>query len=87
MPKALHVRIDAPLKQRIQRVHEQQQLSWEDARLYVLDRDDASGQYLEQYYGVDWDDPLLYHMVLNTGRWSLEAAADIIVAAVKHMRA
>ena len=86
MPKALHVRIDAPLKQRIQRVHEQQKVNWEDARESILDHDDAAAQYLYQFFGIQWDDPLLYHLVINTGRWSVEAAAQIIVDAVKLLK-
>jgi CMP/dCMP kinase len=87
MPKALHVRIDAPLKQRIQRVQEQQRLSWDDARQQILDQDDAAEEYLERFFGVQWDDPLLYHLMINTGRWSVEAAAQIIVDAVRLLEA
>ena len=83
MDKALHVRIEAPLRQRIQRVHEQRGLSWDQARQEILDHDDAAEEYLEQFFGTQWDDPLLYHLVINTGRWSVEAAAELIVDAVK----
>jgi len=83
MPKALHVRIESPLKQRIQRVHEQQKLNWDQARREILDHDDAAEEYLERFFGIQWDDPLLYHLVINTGRWSVEAAAQIIVDAVR----
>ena len=32
-----------------------------------------------------WDDPELYHLVINTGKWKLEAAAQIIVNAVEQV--
>jgi len=31
---------------------------------------------------VDWADPSLYHLIVNTGKWDLEAAAKIIANAV-----
>jgi cytidylate kinase len=47
--------------------------------------DQASAQYLERFFGVRWDDPLLYHMVLNTGKWELEAAAQLIAEALRRV--
>jgi len=31
---------------------------------------------------VDWSDSLQYHLILNTGRWSIESASRLIVNAV-----
>lgn len=81
-PDVLHVRLEAPLDLRIQRIAERNQLNAKDTRQYVLGRDKASAEYLERFYGVRWADPLLYHLVINTGKWSPEAAAQCIVAAL-----
>jgi cytidylate kinase len=81
-PGVLHVRIEAPLDQRIQRVVERGQVPAKQARQFVLDRDKASAEYLQRFYGVDWSDPMLYHLVLNTGKWGVESAAQCIVGAL-----
>jgi len=35
--------------------------------------------YLRNYHGLDWDDPLLYHLTINTGRMDEDGAVDLIV--------
>ena len=84
-PDVLHVRIEAPLELRTQRIAERNNLSVREAQQYAVGRDKASAEYLERFYGVNWSDPLLYHLVINTGKWSPEAAAQCIVAALKCM--
>ncbi len=81
-PGVLHVRLEAPLDARVQRLAERNKISAKEARQYVLGRDKASAEYLERFYGVNWSDPLLYHLVINTGKWEPDAAAQCIVAAL-----
>ena len=81
-PGVLHVRIEAPLETRIQRVQLREGLTFELAREVVAERDRAAADYLKQFYGVDWSDSLLYHLILNTGRWGIESASRLIVNAV-----
>lgn len=42
----------------------------------------AAADYLKRFYGVDVSDSLLYHPILNTGRWGIEPASRPIVNAV-----
>ncbi len=81
-PGVLHVRLEAPLDVRVQRLAERNHLSAKEARQFVLDRDKASAEYLQRFYGIDWSEPTLYHLILNTGMWQLEAAAQCIVSAL-----
>jgi cytidylate kinase len=81
-PGVLHVRLEAPLETRIQRIAERDHLSAKEARQVATDRDKASAEYLQRFYGVNWSDPLLYHLVLNTGKWDPAAAAQCIVSAL-----
>lgn len=93
LPAAVHVRIEAPLEDRIQRVKlwlkEEKGLPFDTietrrtAQDMIVERDTASADYLRRYYGVRWDDPLLYHLVINTGKITLENAAQCIVGLVK----
>jgi CMP/dCMP kinase len=88
-PNVFHVRIVAPMEERVQRVKTQlktDQRSYQadiDARRIAQDliwtRDAASADYIKRFYGVDWDDPLLYHLVLNTGKITFEQATQLLV--------
>jgi cytidylate kinase len=85
-PGVLHVRIEAPLETRIQRVQLREGQTLEQARDVVAQRDRAAADYLRRFYNVDWSDALLYHLVINTGRWSIEAASHLIVQAVSQLQ-
>ena len=86
-PGVLHVRLAASFDERVRRVSEQQRFSNpEAARDFVAGRDRAATDYLRTYYGVDWDDPTLYHLELNTELWDIDAAAHIIAEALKYLR-
>lgn len=88
-PGVLHVRIEAPLEDRIQRVKEHfkesRRLFQADIEIrraaqdWIYERDLASEDYLRRYYNIDWADPLLYHVVLNTGKLTIEQATHTIV--------
>jgi cytidylate kinase len=85
-PGVLHVRIEAPLETRIHRVQLREGLTFELARDVVAQRDRAAADYLKRFYNVDWSDSLLYHLIINTGRWGIEAASRLIVAAVGQLQ-
>jgi cytidylate kinase len=87
MPDVLHVRIQAPLGARVQRVQDQENVSLQEAQEVVSERDKASAAYLRRFYDVDWSDPVPYDLVVNTGKWDVEAAAHIIVNAVSYLPA
>ena len=87
-PDVFHVRVEAPIEARIQTVREQltagesEDLAAIEARRQAQDlittRDEASADYLRRFYGVNWADPTLYHILINTGRVSRGWAARII---------
>jgi cytidylate kinase len=86
-PGALHVRIEAPLDTRISRVQLREGLTtYELAHDVVVQHDRAAADYLKRYYNVDWSDALLYHLIINTGRWSIESASYLIVNAVNQLQ-
>jgi len=84
-PGVLHVRIQAPLDLRIQRIAGREHVGPKEARQFIVDRDRASAEYLQRFYGIDWADPTLYHLMINTGKWDQEAAAQCIVSALRCM--
>ncbi len=94
-PGVLHVRIEAPVGERIDRVMEQlrkeragiqdELVLRREAADLVANRDFASADYIKRFYEVDWADPKLYHMLLNLGYLSVVQAVQAIVAVVQTM--
>jgi CMP/dCMP kinase len=74
----LHIRVEAPLEDRIQRVKIEQKIERRAAQDLINERDEASADYIKRFYGVDWSDPLLYHLVINTGKLEIAHAAQMI---------
>ena len=83
-PDVLHLRVVAPLETRIQRIVQAHQISAKAARAQVEDSDRFRAQYLERFYNIQWDDPSLYHLVINTGKISLETSAEVVCSAIRH---
>lgn len=80
--EVFHVRLVASLKQRIKRIEDVCGLNPREATR-LADREDlARRRYLKQFFDKDIDDPLLYHMVINTDRISSQDAARMIVLAL-----
>jgi cytidylate kinase len=86
-PDVLHVRVVAPLGTRITRLQQREGWSVEQAEREINRQDRAASEYLGRFFGIQWDDPTLYHFMLNTGKVSLDGAAQIIVDAVVQLRA
>ena len=86
-PNVLHVRLEAPLKTRVHRIQTREGMSYQAAKSSVAQRDEAAAQYLLRFFKIRWDDPLLYHLVINTGQWELDAAAQVIVHATSRLPA
>jgi cytidylate kinase len=85
MSGVLHVRIEAPLDARVEHLQDREGISVAAAQEMGTKRDKAAADYLKRFHGIDWSDPLLYHLVINTGKWDIEAAAHLIVNAVGHL--
>jgi len=84
-PGVLHVRIEAPQEKRIRYIQQQEQLGEVEARDLINEKDKAAETYLRRFHSVSWNNPLLYHLVLNTGKFEIRAAVQLICEAVKHL--
>jgi len=80
LPGALHVFLCAAEPVRMRTVMARFGLDEPTARQRLRDTDAARAAYVRQTYSVDWRDPLLYDLVINTGRLGYEVAADLILA-------
>lgn len=81
-PRTLHIHIFAPLPYRIEHIMRQRQLTRSAARQLIEQRDYEQNSYLRRYYGSDGNQPALYHLLINTGLFSFEHAADFICQAL-----
>jgi cytidylate kinase len=81
-PDVFHVRVVAPTEVRIQRVQQSEEVTADVARERVLQHDQASDDYVRRFYDADLDDPLLYDMVINTGKLTPAVAVDLIIKAL-----
>ena len=79
LPGAFHCRVVAPFQLRCERLAQVRQMDLESATRLVEQHDRWRKQYLENYYSADWDNPLLYHLTINTGKMDLEATVELIV--------
>ncbi|MDF1515519.1 MAG: cytidylate kinase-like family protein [Anaerolineae bacterium] len=84
-PGVLHVRITAPRGARAMRVKERDNLTLSQATELVYTRDKAAADYLQHFFSIDWENPLLYHFIINTGWWELEDASELIINALAHL--
>jgi CMP/dCMP kinase len=78
MHEVFHVRVVAPIEQRIEHTMEVYNISRSEAIKFVPEEDEARRTYLKTYYHKDVDDPLLYDIVINTGECTYEEAAEMI---------
>jgi cytidylate kinase len=72
----LKVRLLAPLAYRVARVREQRQMDQASAYLYIAKVDDIRARRVQEFFGVDWQDPRRYDLLLNLAQMSLEEAAQ-----------
>ncbi len=80
---ALHVKLVASKAYRTRVAAERLGVPLPRAAEILEDTDRMRARYNRQYYQRDWNDPLNYHMVLNTEALGIGKAVEVVVAAVK----
>jgi cytidylate kinase len=80
-PAALHVQIIAPFWHRVKMVMECEGLERRAAVSRVRTGDRARVDYLRRYHNVNWLDPQLYDLVINTAKVPVKVAVEFIVEA------
>jgi hypothetical protein len=80
--EALHVKLVASRPFRIRVAATRLGLDLKDAERVVQQTDAQRERYHREHYARDWNDPVGYHMVLNTERLGYEGTVAIIVAEV-----
>jgi Cytidylate kinase-like family len=81
-PYMFHVRLVGSLRTRVARIVQDRQVSPLAALDFIRQEDRGRRRYLRKYFNQNIDDPLLYHLVINTDFVSIEEAARMIGEAV-----
>ena len=79
-PRAFHVRLVAPTAVRCRRIMEYRWVREAVAKKLMAESDGRRRRFHESYFGIDWSNPLEYHVTVNSGRLAL-MALDLISAA------
>ena len=82
LPGVLHVRLVAPFEQRVAHMQELRKLTRKAALDVVRREDRGRARYLKKYFDANIDDPLLYHLVINTDWVPVDQAAELIAQAM-----
>ena len=68
----------ASLDDRIERICHDDRKTAAEARHFCLEEDHARARYVKTYFHADVNDPLQYHLVINTSRVGYDHAARLI---------
>jgi cytidylate kinase len=82
LPHVIHVRLIAPLDDRVRNFADYHQLPQEKAARLVRETDERRHRYVRTYFGTDTHEPTNYDLSINTGRIGFEQAARMIINVV-----
>ena len=78
-PNVFNVYIVADKEDRIHRIMQKENLSYEDARAMLEQNDKKRADYYNENTGKVWGDVNNYHMILDTSKLGIENCVDIMV--------
>ena len=81
VPGALHVYLGGPREGRVEQVMEIERVERRTAERQVRAHDRARREYVRDFYGIDGDDPSLYHLVLDALALGVDGCVALIVLA------
>ena len=82
----LRVRIVAPRSYRIDEVEKRMGMPRAEIERWIDHTDRERKHFVQHYFHKDPDDPLECDLMLNTGKLSIEACANLIVEAAKSLQ-
>ena len=74
----LNLRLVGSVEKRVAYIQSTQQMSLIEATAFVQDEDRGRRRYARKYFNADIDDPLLYHMVINTDLLDYDRTARLL---------
>jgi len=64
---------------RIKNVQETKRVNEKAAKAQILGSDRNRQDFIKKFYGVDWNDPALYDLTINTDHFDLDSIAQWII--------
>lgn len=86
VPGALHVHLGGPRDARIEAAVRHEGIDRRTAERRLRAHDRARIEYVRRAYGVDGEDPSLYHLMLDATAFGVGECVDLIVAASERRR-
>ena len=83
-PATLHVLLVAPIEVRVKRVMQDLKLKEEAAKQEIASFDKSSREFIKRYFQAEWEDPVNYNLVVNTGHLGYQTAASIVFNALSY---
>ena len=81
VPGVLHVHLGGPEEARVRQAMENEGIDHETAAERRRTEDHLRIGYVRRAYGVDGEDPALYHLALDSTALGLDACVELIVTA------
>jgi cytidylate kinase len=82
--EAFHLRLVAPRDWRVQRMGELEGWTPDQALARCLEVDRTRDRFTRYFFGADSLQPVLYDLVVNTGRFALDDVVDCVAALVRN---
>jgi cytidylate kinase len=82
MPGGLHVRIISEPEWKIRRIESKHNIGYREAVRFIQEEDQKKREYVKKLFNKEVSDPLLYDMIIKTGKISPEDAVNIIARRV-----
>jgi cytidylate kinase len=86
VPWALHTHLGGPVEARIEQAMRIDRIGRDQAEHEQELEDRARIEYVRRAYGVDGEDPTLYHITLDSTALDLEACVELIVTSSRARR-
>lgn len=83
---ALHVLIHATESNRIKHMMDQQGLSHEAAKKLIHKSDNEKKGFFRYAFHMDWNDPSLYDLIINTDMMGIDSAVKLITEAARSQK-
>lgn len=82
----LKIWLKASLKVRAERVAARESIKPGETREKIEERDRCNKKRYRQLYGIDLDDKSIYHLVIDTSKWSSKGVSAIVTTAIEELK-
>ena len=82
LDNVFHVRLVGSPERRVERIMRRHELNRKAALSFIVREDKGRARYLKKHFGEEIDNPLLYHLTINTDRLDCPEAARLIAECV-----